>query len=44
MCLFSSRFNRHQYRFKDLFRFMEPTGCLKEKEDYALYIFPPDNK
>ncbi|XP_014366903.2 voltage-dependent T-type calcium channel subunit alpha-1G isoform X2 [Papilio machaon] len=43
MCLFSSRFNRHQYRFKDLFRFMEPTGCLKEKEDYSLYIFPPDN-
>ncbi|VVC89033.1 unnamed protein product [Leptidea sinapis] len=27
----------------DLFRFMEPTGCLKEKEDYSLYIFPPNN-
>ncbi|CAH2037210.1 unnamed protein product, partial [Iphiclides podalirius] len=44
VCIFSSRFNRHQFRFKDLFRFMEPTGCLKEKEDYSLYIFAPGNK
>ncbi|CAH0723262.1 unnamed protein product, partial [Brenthis ino] len=44
ICIFSSRFDRRQFRFKDLFRFMEPTGCLKEKEDYSLYIFAPDNK
>ncbi|XP_038212095.1 voltage-dependent T-type calcium channel subunit alpha-1G-like [Zerene cesonia] len=44
VCIFSSRFDRRRFRFKDLFRFMEPTGCLKEKEDYALYIFAPDNK
>ncbi|XP_064071851.1 voltage-dependent T-type calcium channel subunit alpha-1G-like isoform X2 [Vanessa tameamea] len=44
ICIFSSRFDRRQFRFKDLFRFMEPTGCLKEKEDYSLYIFAPNNK
>ncbi|XP_049868679.1 voltage-dependent T-type calcium channel subunit alpha-1G-like isoform X3 [Pectinophora gossypiella] len=44
MCLLSARFDRRRFRFKDLFRFMEPTGCLKEKEDYSLYIFAPDNK
>ncbi|XP_026724837.1 voltage-dependent T-type calcium channel subunit alpha-1G-like isoform X5 [Trichoplusia ni] len=43
VCLLSSRFDRRRYRFKDLFRFMEPTGCLKEKEFYSLYIFSPDN-
>ncbi|XP_063362295.1 voltage-dependent T-type calcium channel subunit alpha-1G-like isoform X2 [Cydia amplana] len=42
--IITSRFDRQRYRFKDLFRFMEPTGCLKEKEDWALYIFPPGNK
>ncbi|XP_062529385.1 voltage-dependent T-type calcium channel subunit alpha-1G isoform X1 [Bombyx mori] len=44
VCIFSSRFDRRQFRFKDLFRFMEPTGCLKEKEHYSLYIFAPENK
>ncbi|CAB3224354.1 unnamed protein product [Arctia plantaginis] len=44
VCLLSSRFDRRRYRFKDLFRFMEPTGCLKEKEFYSLYLFAPDNK
>ncbi|XP_072931859.1 voltage-dependent T-type calcium channel subunit alpha-1G-like [Epargyreus clarus] len=44
ICIFSSRFDRRQFRVKDLFRFMEPTGCLKEKEFYSLYIFAPDNK
>ncbi|CAG9584805.1 unnamed protein product [Danaus chrysippus] len=44
VCIFSSRFDRRRFHFKDLFRFMEPTGCLKEKEDYSLYIFAPDNK
>ncbi|XP_045485298.1 voltage-dependent T-type calcium channel subunit alpha-1G isoform X2 [Pieris rapae] len=43
VCIFSSRFDRSRFRFKDLFRFMEPTGCLKEKEDYSLYIFSPGN-
>ncbi|XP_045497080.1 voltage-dependent T-type calcium channel subunit alpha-1G-like isoform X3 [Colias croceus] len=43
VCIFSSRFDRRRFRVKDLFRFMEPTGCLKEKEDYSLYIFAPDN-
>ncbi|CAG9133396.1 unnamed protein product [Plutella xylostella] len=33
-----------RFRVKDLFRFMEPTGCLKEKEDFSLYIFSPKNK
>ncbi|XP_075973762.1 voltage-dependent T-type calcium channel subunit alpha-1G-like isoform X2 [Anticarsia gemmatalis] len=44
VCMLSSRFDRRRYRFKDLFRFMEPTGCLKEKEFYSLYIFSPENK
>ncbi|KAL0893243.1 hypothetical protein ABMA27_014844 [Loxostege sticticalis] len=44
VCFLSARFDRRTFRFKDLFRFMEPTGCLKEKEDYSLYIFAPDNK
>ncbi|XP_026324776.1 voltage-dependent T-type calcium channel subunit alpha-1G [Hyposmocoma kahamanoa] len=44
VCILSSRFDRRTFRFKDFFRFMEPTGCLKEKEDYSLYIFAPDNK
>ncbi|KAJ0177332.1 hypothetical protein K1T71_007341 [Dendrolimus kikuchii] len=43
MCILSSRFNGRQFRVKDLFRFMEPTGCLKEKEFYSLYIFAPNN-
>ncbi|XP_052759343.1 voltage-dependent T-type calcium channel subunit alpha-1G [Galleria mellonella] len=43
-CILSGRFDRRRFRFKDLFRFMEPTGCLKEVEDYSLYIFSPDNK
>ncbi|XP_037293759.1 voltage-dependent T-type calcium channel subunit alpha-1G isoform X2 [Manduca sexta] len=43
VCILSSRFDRRTFRFKDLFRFMEPTGCLKEKEHYSLYIFAPDN-
>ncbi|XP_053607628.1 voltage-dependent T-type calcium channel subunit alpha-1G-like isoform X3 [Plodia interpunctella] len=43
-CILSGRFDRRRFRFKDLFRFMEPTGCLKEKEDYSLYIFAPENK
>ncbi|RVE51646.1 hypothetical protein evm_003778, partial [Chilo suppressalis] len=44
MCILSGRFDRRRFKVKDLFRFMEPTGCLKEKEDYSLYIFAPDNK
>lgn len=27
-----------------VFYCFEKTGCFKEREDYSLYIFPPDNK
>lgn len=26
-----------------VFFFWEPTGCLKEREDFSLYIFPLDH-
>lgn len=28
---------------KKIFFFIEPKGCFKEREDYSLYIFPPDS-
>lgn len=31
-------------RIKKIFMFFEPRGCLKERDDYSLYIFPPNNK
>jgi hypothetical protein len=24
--------------------FFEPRGCLKERDDYSLYLFPPHNR
>lgn len=26
-----------------VFLFFEPKGCLKERDDFSLYIFPPDH-
>lgn len=31
-------------RIKKIFMFFEPKGCLKERDDYSLYIFPPNNR
>lgn len=30
--------------FNRLEMILEPTGCLKEKDDYSLYIFAPNNR
>lgn len=30
--------------FRKVLLFLEPKGCMKERDDYALYIFPPNNK
>lgn len=27
-----------------LYRFFEPKGCLKERDDYSLFLFPPNNR
>jgi hypothetical protein len=29
---------------KKVFMFFEPKGCLKERDDYSLYLFPPHNR
>ncbi|XP_021929198.1 voltage-dependent T-type calcium channel subunit alpha-1H-like isoform X2 [Zootermopsis nevadensis] len=29
---------------KKIFMFFEPRGCLKERDDYSLYLFPPHNR
>ncbi|XP_049799603.1 voltage-dependent T-type calcium channel subunit alpha-1G [Schistocerca nitens] len=29
---------------KKIFMFFEPRGCLKERDDYSLYMFPPRNR
>lgn len=29
---------------KKIFMFFEPKGCLKERDDYSLYLFPPNNR
>jgi hypothetical protein len=29
---------------KKVFMFFEPRGCLKERDDYSLYLFPPHNR
>ncbi|XP_076757109.1 ca[2+]-channel protein alpha[[1]] subunit T [Xylocopa sonorina] len=31
-------------RMKKIFMFFEPKGCLKERDDYSLYLFPPNNR
>ncbi|XP_063917204.1 voltage-dependent T-type calcium channel subunit alpha-1G-like isoform X2 [Zophobas morio] len=31
-------------RIKNLLMMYEPAGCLKEREDYSLYIFPQENR
>jgi hypothetical protein len=30
-------------KIKKIFKFFEPKGCLKERDDYSLYIFSPDD-
>lgn len=29
---------------KTILKLCEPTGCLKEREEFSLYIFPQDNR
>jgi len=29
---------------KKVFMFFEPRGCLKERDDYSLYLFAPHNR
>jgi hypothetical protein len=29
---------------RKVFMFFEPRGCLKERDDYSLYLFPPHNR
>lgn len=31
-------------RIKKIFMFFEPKGCLKERDDYSLYLFPANNR
>ncbi|XP_017887476.1 voltage-dependent T-type calcium channel subunit alpha-1G isoform X3 [Ceratina calcarata] len=31
-------------RLKAIFMFFEPQGCLKERDDYSLYLFPSNNR
>lgn len=31
-------------RIKKIFMFFEPKGCLKERDDFSLYFFPPNNR
>lgn len=31
-------------RIKKIFMFFEPKGCLKERDDYSLYLFPTNNR
>ncbi|KAG7209645.1 hypothetical protein KM043_011292 [Ampulex compressa] len=31
-------------RIKKIFMFFEPKGCLKERDDYSLYLFPSNNR
>ncbi|EGI61013.1 Voltage-dependent T-type calcium channel subunit alpha-1G [Acromyrmex echinatior] len=31
-------------RIKKIFMFFEPKGCLQERDNYSLYLFPPNNR
>lgn len=31
-------------KIKKIFMFFEPKGCLQERENYSLYLFPPNNR
>lgn len=31
-------------KLRKLLLLLEPKGCLKERDEYALYIFPPNNR
>lgn len=31
-------------RIKKIFMLFEPKGCLKERDDYSLYLFPKSNR
>ena len=31
-------------RIKKIFMFFEPKGCLKERDDFSLYLFPQNNR
>lgn len=31
-------------KIKKIFMFFEPKGCLKERDDFSLYLFPPHNR
>lgn len=40
----ASRFSPRLSVFNRLEMLLEPTGCLKEKDDYSLYLFSPNNR
>ncbi|XP_071560721.1 ca[2+]-channel protein alpha[[1]] subunit T isoform X3 [Temnothorax nylanderi] len=31
-------------KIKKIFMFFEPKGCLQERDNYSLYLFPPNNR
>lgn len=31
-------------RIRKVLMFLEPKGCMKERDEFALYIFSPNNK
>lgn len=36
--------NQRTNKFKKLLLMLEPKGCMKERDEYALYIFSPNNR
>lgn len=42
-----TEFNSHRSsnsKLKDLFKFLEPKGCLKQRDEFALYLFSNNNR
>lgn len=31
-------------RLRKILMYLEPKGCMKERDEYALYVFAPNNK
>lgn len=40
----SERLTENTNKLRQLLLFLEPKGCMKERDDYALYIFSPNNR
>ncbi|RZC35961.1 voltage-dependent T-type calcium channel subunit alpha-1G, partial [Asbolus verrucosus] len=43
-CVSSERESPRMNGIKKLLMLCEPTGCMKEREEYSLYIFPHENR